>query len=740
MKKKILIVIALFCLMLMAGGIYTIITIETATSKLDHLVKLHQVEILREHLLIQIKNVQSDLYLMGTRYASSPEKTATDVKNLQNISVTCFDCHHTANVIQRLKNLNTGVEFYKNSIGRLLKLPDDPAMREQEGDTAFQTGQTLSTQVNDMVHTAYSRLADKTQTSLEHISRSKFILYVLVIIAPFIAAALFSLFIREFTRPVQVLLAATRKLKSGDLDYRVEGLKDEFGEVATSFNEMLESLKENLHQIRESERRYRTLFESAGDAIFIIDIEGEKAGNIVDANPAAAQMHGYRIEELLQLNLIKDLDAPDSSSEAPQRIERILKGEWIKDEINHRKKDGSVFPVEISAGLIQYMGGRYVLAIDRDISKRKQMERMLIQAKLEWEDTFNAITDMITIHDREFNILRANKAAEKILQLPFLENQKTKCYHYYHGTDQPPENCASCKCLETEKSVTVEMYEPHLSKFLEIRAMPLYDSHSQLIGLIHVIRDITQRRQVEEALQRAEQLKMVGELAAGLAHEIKNPLAGIKGSIQVLVETAAIAQEDRSLILKAVDEIKRIETLLKSLLNFAKPPKLQLMPTDINDLLDKAIALSLKHPSLARNSSKTINVLKDFDSELYEIMADPMQLQQVFLNLMFNAIEAMPQGGALAVKTLLDDADNMLRIAISDSGKGMDPLILDQIFLPFFTTKRKGSGLGLSICQRLIDQHEGSISAESAPGKGTVFTLLIPIRKVTAEKQKETSV
>ena len=103
------------------------------------------------------------------------------------------------------------------------------------------------------------------------------------------------------------------------------------------------------------------------------------------------------------------------------------------------------------------------------------------------------------------------------------------------------------------------------------------------------------------------------------------------------------------------------------------------------------------------------------------------------------ACASAPPCGALAIKTLLDDADNMLHIAISDSGKGMDPLILDQIFLPFFTTKRKGSGLGLSICQRLIDQHEGSISAESAPGKGTVFTLLIPIRKA-AEKQKETSV
>ena len=735
MKKKIFIVVGLVCLMLMAGGIYIITKIETATSELDHLIRLHQVEILREHLLIQINNVQSDIYLMGTRYANSTEKIETDINNLQRISITCFDCHHTATVIQRLKNLNNGVEFYKKSIGKILELIEDPVVRVKEGDTAFQTGQALVSQVNNMVHIANSKLADKTQASIEHISRSKWILYAMVVMTPFIAAGLFSLLIREFTQPVQVLLSATRKLKSGDLNYRVEGLKDEFGEVATSFNEMLEALNENLHQIQESERRYRTLFESAGDAIFIIDIEGEKAGDIVEANPAAAEMHGYRMEELLKLNLVKDLDAPDATAEAPQRIERILQGEWIQDEINHRKKDGTLFPVEISAGLIEYMGRRYILAIDRDISERKHMERMLIQAKIEWENTFNAITDMITIHDKNYNILRANKAAGKILGLPSLEEQTVKCYRYYHGTDQPPEYCESCKSLETGETVTCEMYEPHLSKFLEIRAMPLNDSNGELIGLIHVIRDITQRRRVEEALQRAEQLKMVGELAAGLAHEIKNPLAGIKGSIQVLVETASIAEEDRSLILKAIDEIKRIDILLKSLLNFAKPPKLHLMATDVNDLLDKAVALSLKHPSLSPGGSKTINVLKDFDPDLQEIMADPMQLQQVFLNLMFNAIEAMPKGGALAVKTFLDDSDNVLRIAISDTGKGMEPQMLDQIFQPFFTTKRKGSGLGLSICQRLVDQHEGTLSVESAPGKGTVFTILLPVRKA-AEKQK----
>ncbi len=168
---------------------------------------------------------------------------------------------------------------------------------------------------------------------------------------------------------------------------------------------------------------------------------------------------------------------------------------------------------------------------------------------------------------------------------------------------------------------------------LEVRAMPRFDGDKQMTGLIHVIRDITERKQVEEALQRTDQLKMVGEWAASLAHEIKNPLAGIKGSVEALLQEPGISDEDRSIVARSVDEIKRIELLIKSLLNFAKPPQLQLMPTDLNDLLDKTISFSLKHPLLSSNSSAAIKVLRDFEPGLPETMADPMQLQQVFLNL-----------------------------------------------------------------------------------------------------------
>jgi PAS domain S-box-containing protein len=733
MKKKVIVALGFVCLVFIAGGAYIIIAIETATSKLDQLITLHQVEIMREQLLIRIKHVQSDLYLMGTRYEKSPNAILANIDNLKKDSGNCFSCHHTARVTKRLNHLSANIESYSGSIHKILKISGNRDELVKESDTAYQTAQNLVAQVDAMVHMANNKLRDKTTASLIDIARSKSTLYVLVVLTPFIAAGFCFVVIREFTKPVKALLEATRKLQSGDLDYRIKGLRDEYGEVATSFNEMSKSLRQTMRKTMESERRYRTLFESAGDAIFIIDTEGDKVGNIVDANPAAAEMHGYSQEELSTLNLIKDLDAPNASQEAPDRVHRILNGEWINDEIEHVKKDGTIFTVEISAGLLEYMGHKYILAIDRDISGRKKMENLIIRSKLEWEETFNTITDMITIHDREFNIVRANKAAEKILGLPFLGVTQAKCYQYYHGKEYPPEYCASCECLDTGKPVSFEMYEPHLDMFLEIRSMPRFDDNDQISGLIHVIRDITEEKKVEASLQRAEQLKMVGEWAASLAHEIKNPLAGIKGSVQVLLEEPGISEEDKSLIAKAVDEIKRIELLIKSLLNFAKPPEPQPMLTDLNDLLDKTITFSLKHPTLSSDSATPIKVLKEFDPNLPKTMIDPMQLQQVLLNLMFNAIEAMPDGGVLAIRTSYDDKLNSIQIAVADSGKGIEQPLFDQIFQPFFTTKRKGSGLGLAITRRLVEQHGGEITVESKPGQGTVFNVSLKVKKEEKE-------
>jgi len=741
-KKRILTAIIALCLAFLFGGAYIIATMERATSRLNHLVNLHRIEILREQVLVQVKDVHSYLSLMGTPHAPSADVAIGNVRDLEDLLSKCFKCHRSANVLnwiegpanQNVLNVLQGIENeieeYKGYLSRLLTMRANLGRIQPEFDKALKSVQSLAAQTDNMIIVTSARLSEITRSSYKDIFRIKIILYIIVVLAPFVAAGLGFIYIRQLTGPLNLLLTATRKLKSGDLNYTLGGLKDEFGEVAASFNDMAVALKQQMRELEESEKRYRTLFESAGDAIFIVEGEGEEIGRIVDANVAAAEMHGYTLDELLGMNLMKHLDSIGEDQEVIDHHRRILAGEWIQAERSHRKKDGTVFPVAISAGLLEYMDHKYIIAIHRDITDRRKMENQLLQSKLDWEDTFDTITDIITIHDKEFNIIRANKAAKEILGLPPSEAGTHKCYDYYHGEGFPPKDCPTCECFNTQKPAMFETYEPHLDMYLEIRAMPRFDNNEQMVGLIHIVRDITERKRTQEALQRAEQMKLVGELATGLAHEIKNFLAGIKASVEFLQNELELSEEDGHIISLAVDEIKRIDSLIKSLLNFAKPAKPKLVAFDINETLDKTVAFALKYPSLSSTPPKPILASKDYDKNLPKILADPMQVQQALLNLIINAIEAMPEGGDLGLRTRYDAKLCCIKVMISDTGMGMEEVVLDRIFQPFFTTKGKGTGLGLSITRRLIEQNGGSISVESHTGKGTVFSIFLSVNKV----------
>jgi two-component system sensor histidine kinase AtoS len=599
MKKKIIIGLSIFALIFFIGGVYIIVTIEKTTSKFDQLIELHQVEILREHLLIQIKRVQTDLNVKDTHFARDIDVIVKNVRGMHGVVDTCFMCHHTEAVTKKLEEMKKQTVQYEDALSRVLTIRANTPRLVEEEENAFRTGEVLTTMVNSMIMLTSMKLNEKTQSVLRDVARTKSILFLLVAVGPLFASALAFVFIRGFTKPVNVLLDATRKIKTGDLDFRVEGLKDELGELAGSFNEMAVSLKKQLVRIEDSEKRYRMLFEKAGDAIFIIDAEGENKGRIIEANKAVEEMHGYTLDEILTMKMT-DFDTPEAAQNSPEFMKRILEGEQIKAEIEHLKKDGTVFPVEISAGLLEIGDHKYVLAFDRDITERKRSE---------------------------------------------------------------------------------------------------------------------------EALQRTEQIKVCGEMAVGMAHEIKNPLAGIKVSIEVLLEELALADGDREVLVKIISEIKRLELLIKALLNFAKPPKPQFSLVDVQGILDTVTTFSLKTPSFS-----PIMVLKDYDEHIPRIMADPMQLQQVFMNLILNAVEAMPGGGTLTLKTSLNKSSHVLQVMISDTGKGIEEEEKGKIFQPFFTTKSKGTGLGLAITKRLIEQHGGSIIAENNNPTGTTFRISFPLR------------
>jgi two-component system, NtrC family, sensor kinase len=369
------------------------------------------------------------------------------------------------------------------------------------------------------------------------------------------------------------------------------------------------------------------------------------------------------------------------------------------------------------------------MTIIKNITKEQEIKNILLQDTHDWQDIFDNITDMITIHDKDFNIIHANKAAQDVLGLSVSNDIKTKCFELYHGEPSPPSSCISCQCLKTGNPVAFEAYEPHLNKYLEVRAMPRLDKNNEIIGVIHISRDITQKKEMEEILQRAEQVKLVGEWATGLTHEIKNSLAGIKASIELILDELNISPENRSIILKSIQEIRQIEMLLKSLLSFATPYNPVLALTDMNDVLDKTIDFVMKHPLTSSNSIKALRIFKDLPTTLPHTMVDPIQLQRIFMNLIVNGIEAMPDGGTLTVRSAYDEATDSIRIELSDTGMGIEKENINKIFQPFYTTKRKKTGLGLAIVKSLVEQLKGDISVESLTGVGTKFKLIFPVNK-----------
>ncbi len=480
MKQKVILALSIYAILFFVGGVYIVRTIDTTTDKLDNLIMLHQVEILREHYLIQIRKVQSDLTLRGTKYAPDFDTTITNVTRMRRVVDTCFDCHHVPPVEARLDDLRENTDRYQDALSRVITIRGgDPARTGAERDVAFQTGEELIQKVSDMIAMTGARLERSTQRALSEISNTKQLLLLLLAAGPVISVGLGFLLVRGLSKPLETLLTATRRLKSGDLDHRVTGLTAEFAELGSAFNDMSAALKEH----------------------------------------------------------------------------------------------------------------------------------------------------------------------------------------------------------------------------------------------------ITTR-------QRAERMAMLGQLSAGLAHEIKNPLAGIKAAMEVLSMEGGLSPEDADIVLKVRKEIGRVEALMKSFLNFARPPKPQPANVDINALVSSSLTLYARDPRGSGGAG--IAVVSDL-GPLPVITTDPMQLEQVLINLVLNAFDAMPGGGTLTVRTRLDQEAGTAEIAVGDTGKGIGPDNLGKIFEPFFTTKPRGTGLGLAISRQLIEQQGGTLTVRSKVGVGTEFSIRLPAVAAPAE-------
>jgi len=248
------------------------------------------------------------------------------------------------------------------------------------------------------------------------------------------------------------------------------------------------------------------------------------------------------------------------------------------------------------------------------------------------------------------------------------------------------------------------------------------------IGKIVVFRDLTNVYKIQEEILRMDRLVSLGKLASGIAHELRNPLAGIKTTAQALGEEMSGDDSKREYLHRITKEIDRLNDLLKTFFSFAKPQNLNLVHCHIKDIINEIIPFLIKEIA-----DKGIRFIETYHPKLPKIKVDKTQMHQVFLNLFLNAIQAMPNGGELKIEatpmissSLEGFKQNSIKVVISDTGRGIPPKIVYKIFDPFFTTKPKGIGLGLSITYQIIKKHGGTIKVESQWEKGTSFVINIP--------------
>ncbi len=250
----------------------------------------------------------------------------------------------------------------------------------------------------------------------------------------------------------------------------------------------------------------------------------------------------------------------------------------------------------------------------------------------------------------------------------------------------------------------------------------------ETIGKILIFRDLTKVYKIQEEMLRMDRLISLGRLASGIAHELRNPLAGIKTTAQALGEEMAHEDSRREYLNRITKEIDRLNELLKTFFSFAKPQKLNLVQCHIKDIVDEIIPFLIK-----AIADQGIRFAESYHPRLVKIKVDKSQMHQVFLNLFLNAIQAMPSGGELKVEvcptisnSLEGKRQDFTKIVISDTGKGIPPHLIPKIFDPFFTTKPRGVGLGLSIAYQIIKKHGGKIKVDSEWEKGTSFVITLP--------------
>ncbi|MGD0625374.1 MAG: Cache 3/Cache 2 fusion domain-containing protein [Thermodesulfobacteriota bacterium] len=591
----------------------------------------------------------------------------------------------------------------------------------------------------------------------EGVARTKFFITLVALGTIALAIILTVMLSRVLTRPVMELTEVTARMAGGDLTQKVHiPTKDEIGTLATSFNRMADqvlSYTRNLEEIvlvrtqeiQEKEEKYRNLssllnsvLESSTEySIIATDINGV----ILEYNSGSANLFGWTKEEVIgKMRMGQTFGTNDRSRGFIQEISRKVEAEGMTEyELERIRKDGTLFQAHAIVTTLKDPSGKILgfLEIARDITEKLALEKELRETKDYLENIVHSSVDAIVTTDPKGRITFVNRAMEEmvgssrehILGLPISQ-------FYVNGLEEARKIMAVLR----EKG-SLKNYETGMSRNGRLipiltSASLLKDENGKIIGTLGVFKDLTEKKKLEEELKRTQahlfqagKMRALGELVAGVAHELNNPLMAADTFLHVIRESLAEGDENRRRVELIQQCNERIAKIINHLRDFSRQSKFDFRRMDVNEPIENALMITgqqlLNH---------NIRINKKFQPDMPKIWGDANQLEQVFLNLISNAKDAMERVErkrelTIATALIRHNGWKDVEISVKDTGNGVPEENVEKIFEPFFSTKEvgKGTGLGLSICYGIIEAHGGRIEVESKMNEGTTFRVILPV-------------
>lgn len=522
----------------------------------------------------------------------------------------------------------------------------------------------------------------------------------------------------------------------------------ELKQILDATERMAANVKDSRDKLAESEDRFRNLVEQAVDGFFVHDL----SGRIIDVNQQGCRMLGYSKEELLRMSIF-DVEGGVDKEKAKEYWQEMEPGRPITVSGVSRRKDGTVFPVDIRVGVVQVASGKYYLALVRDITARKRAQEELLKEKELLAVTLRSIGDGVITTDINGIVIMLSRVAEELTGWTNDEafgRPLEEVFNIY--CEQTGEKCENPlrRILETGEIVALGegiILQGHdgVERVIADSGAPIRDKDSQIIGMVLVFRDVTEQRILEQEAQKVKKLESLGVLAGGIAHDFNNLLTAIWGNVSYAKMRCDAESEIFSYLAAAEKATQGAKDLTQQLLTFAKGGEPIKQTTSIVSIIRELTEFALRGSNVSYELS--------FDENLWPVNIDSGQISQVINNLIINADQAMPKGGIVEIKginQMIQQGDDLpirpgryVVIEIKDHGEGIPDEMLPNIFDPYFTTKHEGSGLGLASSYSIAKRHNGLLRVESSTGVGSTFYLYLPaselqrVEEVAPSQKKE---